>query len=67
MHTHFNYIKSDMSVVKDSNGILYTANNPENFILTLHYLARSKQFSLENIKDLLHQYVKQEIHNTDEQ
>jgi hypothetical protein len=67
MHKYFDYIKGEISVVNDNNGMLYTARNPENFILTLHHLTHSKLASLENIKDLVAQYVKQEIHNIDEQ
>lgn len=63
MHKYFTYMKGETSVVNDNNGTLYTARNPKNFILTLHHLAHSKLASLENIKDLVAQYVKQEIHN----
>lgn len=66
MHKYFKYIKSEVSVIKENNGTLYMADNPKAFIMTLQYLIITKSASLENIKDLIAQYVKQET-DTDEQ
>jgi hypothetical protein len=67
MHKYFDYIEGGIPAVNDNNGAMYVARDAESFILVLHHLTHKKMAKLENVRDLISQYVKREIHKIDEQ